>query len=232
MIIPQISIIIATYNAEAHLDRCLENIKKQDIKGLRIIIIDGGSTDETIDILKKHDKLIYHWTTEPDNGIYDAMNKGLTYVDSGWVLFLGADDQLESGFKLIVDELKDPNAIYYGMVDVDNVIYKDPYSAYRLAKLNICHQAILYPISVFKKYKYDLKYKIWADWLLNMECWKDATFKFVYKPYLISKFGTEGISSKTQDEVFLSEKEKLILKYFGVLVWLRYTFRQLKHSFF
>jgi glycosyltransferase involved in cell wall biosynthesis len=226
----QVSIIIATYNAEKHLNTCLETIKEQGIDGLRVVIIDGGSTDGTIDIIKEQEALIYRWKSEPDLGIYDAMNKGLQYVDDGWVLFLGADDLLESGFKQMIVDLKDPNGIYYGMVNVGNVIYKDPYSNYRLAKLNICHQAIFYPASVFKKYNYSLKYKLWADWFLNMECWKDPDFRFIYRPYLISKFGTEGVSSNTTDLAFEKDRRKILLKYFGIFTWLRYCFKSFKRN--
>lgn len=230
MTTPQVSIIIVTYNAEKHLNSCLERIKEQEIAGLRIIIIDGGSTDATLDIIKSQEPFIYYWKSEPDQGIYDAMNKGLKYVEDGWVLFLGADDVLESGFRTLLPELKDPQTIYYGMVDVDNVIYKGPYSKYRLAKMNICHQAILYPVSVFRKYKYNLQYAIWADWLLNMQCWKDPDFTLSYRPFLIAKFGTEGISSTTKDLLFKKNRTKILLKYLGFLTLLRYQLRVLKQT--
>jgi glycosyltransferase involved in cell wall biosynthesis len=228
---PEVSIIIPTYNAEKHLNACLKRIEEQDLKGIRVIVIDGGSTDRTIEIIKSHQAIISHWQSEPDLGIYDAMNKGTKFVYSGWILFLGADDLLEIGFKSMVAELKDPQGIYYGMVDVNNVIYKDPYSNYRLAKLNICHQAIFYPMRAFSKHQYNLKYKLWADWFLNIECWKDSDFKFIYKPYLISKFGTTGVSSTTTDKAFEADRRRILMRYFGIMTWLRYAFKEFKADY-
>jgi glycosyltransferase involved in cell wall biosynthesis len=228
---PEVSIIIPTYNAEKHLNACLKRIEEQDLKGIRVIVIDGGSTDRTIEIIKSHQAIISYWQSEPDLGIYDAMNKGTKFVYSGWILFLGADDLLEIGFKSMVAELKDPQGIYYGMVDVNNVIYKDPYSNYRLAKLNICHQAIFYPMRAFSKHQYNLKYKLWADWFLNIECWKDSDFKFIYKPYLISKFGTTGVSSTTTDKAFEADRRRILMRYFGIMTWLRYAFKEFKADY-
>lgn len=228
-----ISVIIATYNAEKYLDACLSRIEALEIPQLQVIIIDGGSTDNTLNIIKDHTASIHHWQSEPDQGIYDAMNKGIKLVHSGWVLFLGADDLLEDGFKYMIPELEDPNAIYYGMVDVDGIIYKGPYTNYRLSKLNICHQAIFYPAQVFTKgHQFNLKYPLWADWLLNIQCWKDPDFRFVYKPYLISTFGIYGASSKQTDTAFEKDRTKIIIKYFGILTWLRYSFRSLKKRIF
>ncbi len=227
---PLVTIIIVTYNAAAHLKTCFESILRQDFNAFQLVIIDGGSTDGTVEIIKEYAHFIDVWISEPDKGIYDAMNKGLKYIKGQWVLFLGADDQLESGFSGMVAELKDPDATYYGMVDVNGIIYRDPYSDYRLSKLNICHQAILYSKSVFEKYQYDLRYSLWADWFLNIQSWTDPSINFIYKPHLISKFGTEGVSSMQEDKAFIKARNKIILKYFGIFVWLRFTFRKFKKN--
>jgi glycosyltransferase involved in cell wall biosynthesis len=232
MINPEVSIIIPTYNAEKHLNACLERIKQQNVQGIQVIIIDGGSTDSTTEIIKSHQPLIDYWQSEPDNGIYDAMNKGLKFVRGRWILFLGADDLLESGFKDMLKELKDPYGIYYGMVNVDNVIYKGPYSKYRLAKLNICHQAVFYPVGVFTKHSYNLGYPLWADWLLNIECWNDPDFRFIYRPHLISVFGTTGVSSNATDLAFELDRRKIVVKHLGILTWLRYSFKVFKRRSF
>lgn len=225
---PTISLIIVTYNAARHLRSCLDRVKQQNCSNLQLIIIDGGSKDQTIDIINEYGDLVDHWVSEPDNGIYDAMNKGIGYVKGDWVLFLGADDLLEDGFKQMIAEMTIPNAIYYGMVNVNDIIYKDQYSSYRLAKLNICHQAIFYPASVFKKYQYDLKFPVWADWYLNIQCWNDPSFQFIYKNHLIATFGLQGISSTTYDIQFLKEKHKIVWKYLGPNAFIRLLFRELK----
>jgi len=225
---PLISVIIVTYNAAKHLRSCLDNIKQQNCANLQLIVIDGASTDGTTGIISGYEDIIDYWVSEPDNGIYDAMNKGIDQIKGKWVLFLGADDILEDGFKQMIAELTVPNAIYYGMVNVNNVIYKDAYSAYRLAKLNICHQAIFYPSAVFRKYHYNLNYPVWADWYLNIQCWNDPSFRFIYKSHLIATFGLEGISSSVADIRFKNDRYKILFKYLGLTVAARFLFRELK----
>jgi glycosyltransferase involved in cell wall biosynthesis len=225
---PTISVIIVSYNAAKHLRSCLERIRQQHCDDLQLIIIDGGSKDGTTDIIVEYGDLVDYWISEPDKGIYDAMNKGIDHIKGKWVLFLGADDLLEDGFKSMIAELTIPSAIYYGMVNVNKVIYKDEYSAYRLAKLNICHQAIFYPSSVFRKYRYNLKYPVWADWFLNIQCWNDSSFPFVYKGHLIATFGLDGISSTIPDLQFQKDRRKIVLQYLGLPVLIRLVFRDLK----
>jgi len=225
---PLLSIVIVTFNAGKHLRSCFENIIAQERNDIQLIIIDGKSTDDTLQIINEYKEEIDFWISEKDKGIYDAMNKSIKYIKGKWVFFMGADDLLEAGFKDMLSELVNPRAIYYGIVNVNNVLYKDPYSAYRLSKLNICHQAIFYPSSVFRRYQYDLKYPLWADWFLNIQCWADKNFKFIYKPHLISKFGLLGASSISDDIAFKQNHKHIILKYLGVVAWLGYSIRELK----
>jgi glycosyltransferase involved in cell wall biosynthesis len=91
---PLVSIITSTFNADKFLTECIESIKNQTYKNLEFIVIDGGSTDETVDIIKKNETNIAYWVSEKDSGIYQAWNKGIKQATGDWVLFLGADDQL------------------------------------------------------------------------------------------------------------------------------------------
>src|ERR1700730_11011275 len=94
----KISIIIVTYNAENTLQRCLDSIYIQAYPEIEIIVIDGNSTDNTVEILKRNSSRIAFWKSEPDEGIYDAMNKAIKHITGKWVYFLGADDELFSDF--------------------------------------------------------------------------------------------------------------------------------------
>jgi len=91
---PLISIILATFNAENTIARCLDSILGQSFRCWEIIIIDGGSVDHTTEILAQYDQHIAYWVSEPDRGIYHAWNKALDHIKGEWVLFLGADDRL------------------------------------------------------------------------------------------------------------------------------------------
>lgn len=89
---PKISIIMALYNRANSLGRCLESVKAQTYRNIELIVIDGGSSDGSLDILEQYKQVVDYWQSEPDTGIYNAWNKGLDHVTGDWVHFLGADD--------------------------------------------------------------------------------------------------------------------------------------------
>lgn len=224
----KVSIIIVTYNAARTLQVCLNSIYNQTYPDIEIIVMDGNSKDGTVGILNNNTEKITYWRSEHDTGIYDAMNKALEHVSGEWVSFLGADDELMEGFSAMARELKDPYGIYYG-----NVVYKGKkcsgrLAPYQQAKLGIFHQAIIYPSEVFKKYLYNTKYKVFADYALNMTCFGDAKFKFIYKDFIVAKYNDTGVSSNVIDPAFEEDKAKLISRNFGMGVFLRYMFRELK----
>lgn len=90
----KISIIIATYNAGKVLQRCLDSIRPQKTDGIELLIIDGNSKDNTMEIVNANSDIIDFHVSKPDRGIYDAWNKGIKAATGEWILFLGADDQL------------------------------------------------------------------------------------------------------------------------------------------
>ncbi|WP_442589248.1 glycosyltransferase family 2 protein [Pedobacter sp. AW31-3R] len=110
----KISIITAVYNAEKFLVDFFESIKSHDIDDYELIIIDGGSKDRSVEIIKSYSKYIKYWISEPDKGIYDAWNKGVLKASGEWIMFLGADD------KLVTGALKD-----YKKYIIDNTITED-----------------------------------------------------------------------------------------------------------
>jgi glycosyltransferase involved in cell wall biosynthesis len=226
--LPKVSIIIVTFNAAGLLQQCLNYIYKQTYPFLEIIVIDGGSKDGTVDILKANNDKIAFWKSEPDKGIYYAMNKALAHVTGEWVYFLGADDELFDKFSDLLRELKDPSAVYYGRVIIKNKETPGPVNAYKHAKDTICHQAIVYPALVFKKYQYNTKYPITADHLLNMQLWSDKNFHFEFVDLTIAKFNDTGISSTKIDKIFKKDQAALVMKHYGAMVWARYVFRKLK----
>lgn len=91
----KVTIIVATYNAEARLADLLDSIVPQKAAGVELIVVDGGSTDRTTEIIAAYGDWIDDWVSEPDAGIYDAWNKGIRRSTGDWVMFLGADDLLQ-----------------------------------------------------------------------------------------------------------------------------------------
>lgn len=89
-----ITIIIATFNAGKYLQSCLDSIIPQLNKDIELIIVDGGSSDRTVEIIKNNQQYFKQWISEPDKGIYDAWNKGIKVANGEWIMFIGADDEL------------------------------------------------------------------------------------------------------------------------------------------
>jgi glycosyltransferase involved in cell wall biosynthesis len=224
----KISIIIATYNAAATLNACLESIYRQSYPNLEIIVIDGKSDDGTLAILQEHTGRLAFWKSEKDEGVYDAMNKGVQYATGQWVYFLGSDDVLLQGFSDMATELCDPSTIYYGNVFAEGKTRLGELTRYQIAKSGIYHQAIIYPKSVFDKYHYDRLYKIAADFALTLQLCGNSPYKFVYKNHTLANFNHEGLS-KNIDHQFQRDKARLVFKNFGVVTWLRYRVHRFKH---
>lgn len=92
--LPLISVVIAVYNGKATLQQCLDSVTQQTYAHIELMVIDGGSTDGTVDLIRANAQKITYWISEPDRGIYNAWNKALAKASSDWICFLGADDYL------------------------------------------------------------------------------------------------------------------------------------------
>ncbi|WP_212003528.1 glycosyltransferase family 2 protein [Chitinophaga sp. HK235] len=231
-----ISIIIATYNAEKQLPGCLRSITAQSFKGIEIVVIDGGSTDNTLSILKNYTgSFPLNWVSEPDKGIYDALNKGTRLAKGKWLHFLGADDRLLPGFSEMAAQVKEENAVYYGISKEyytgqrpNYNVLTGHFSKYRLAQECMNHQAIVYPALVFRKYSYNLRYKVFADYDVNIRVWGDRQFKKCYYPIPVVSYNMNGFSSATRDELFKQDKPGIIKEGMGWIIYLRFLYKRYK----
>ena len=93
---PSISIIVSVFNGARTLQQCIESVASQTYRAVELVIIDGGSTDGSKDVLEANSAKLAYWVSEPDRGIYHAWNKGLEHARGDWICFLGADDYLWS----------------------------------------------------------------------------------------------------------------------------------------
>jgi glycosyltransferase involved in cell wall biosynthesis len=89
---PLLSIVVAVINGARDLPRCLGSVAEQSFKARELIVMDGGSTDGTLEIVRDNSDWIAHWESGPDSGVYDAWNKALAYARGDWICFLGSDD--------------------------------------------------------------------------------------------------------------------------------------------
>ena len=225
---PIVSIIIVTYNAEKDLEQCLFSIFCQANTQFEILVFDGNSTDDTVAVLKKHDSSITYWQSEPDTGIYDAMNKAVSFAKGKWIYFLGSDDRLLPGFSTMLDHLRESKTIYYGDCTTEEGIYGGEFGPYQVSKRNICQQGIFYSADVFKKYRFDISYRVYADYLLNIKCWGDSTFGKQYLNIQVCFYNLTGFSSFALDDDFKKCKPSLIKKHLGLYIYLRYMIKKTK----
>lgn len=175
---PLISIITVSFNAAKTIEQTILSVVNQTYSNIEYIIIDGGSTDGTVDIIKKYEDKITYWVSEPDKGIYDAMNKGWKIAkESSHILFIGADDKIinlptESFMK------EYPNTIIYGEVQLaDRVFYSVCNWKLRLGN-TLHHQALLVPKKLHIQPPFNTKYPTYADYDFNLRLYLQGN-KFV-----------------------------------------------------
>jgi glycosyltransferase involved in cell wall biosynthesis len=224
---PLISIILPVFNGGATLAEAIASVTCQSYDNIELIVVDGASSDNSLDIIMENEDSIDIWTSQPDLGVYDAMNKGLDLANGDWLYFLGSDDVLLDVLHKAVPYLKDPSAIYYGDVLLaSGRMTFDGFNRHRIIRRNIPHQAIVYPRGVFRKYRYDLKYPVAADYHLNLRCFGDSSFSFVKIPCVLALFNdSAGLSSTRNDDAFAADKPRLVREHLGYRAYLELTIR-------
>ena len=204
----KVSIVTVSLNAKKEIQGTIESVLSQTYPLIEYILIDGDSTDGTIDIVKTYKERISKLLVEKDHGVYDAMNKALSMATGDFLIFMNAGDKFVAEFTVenAMRSVRDPKAVYYGdalFVDPTqrrSYIYGGPYSAYTICSTNICHQSIFYPKAAYKNYSYDLKYRLFSDYAYNINLFAKR-FKFVYLKDIVSVFRMDGLSSKEHDIV-------------------------------
>lgn len=214
---PLISVIIVVKNACATITSAVESIREQSYSAVECIVIDGASTDGTLEILQ-NDSSIDMLISEPDRGIYDAMNKGIRHASGEWILFLGADDRLADRNVLArVFSVSYESKLIYGNVRFgQSCLYDGYFSKSKLMWKNICHQAIFYRRELFQKIGlFHERYPLWADWEFNLRAFADPVTKPQHINEVISLYGAHGLSHAQCDHIFLADRLRLIMDLFG-----------------
>jgi glycosyltransferase involved in cell wall biosynthesis len=169
---PLISVITVVLNGKKYLEETIKSVLNQTYDNIEYVIIDGGSTDGTIDIIKKYEDKIDYWVSEPDNGIYDAMNKAIDAITGKWVNFINSSDTLnDNAYSKIIDFLvKSSNtcdviAFGHSIKNVENHLLKTDYkpSLIKKWKMPSSHNSIIYKSNVLKNYKFNLSFKYACD---------------------------------------------------------------------
>jgi glycosyltransferase involved in cell wall biosynthesis len=203
----KLSIIIPTYNSASVLAKALDSIVKQNFTDWEVLVMDGLSTDDTIKIAQSYNDPRIRIYSASDKGIYDAMNKGIKNAHGEWLYFLGSDDWLinKDVFHVVFSQNINEFDVVYGDVEAPHLasVHAGEWSLDTI-DYNRCHQAILYKKTVFKRLGiYNLKYKIWADYDLNLKWFFDKKLKNKYIQTKIAHYSQGGFSSYQVDKKML-----------------------------
>ncbi len=205
---PFFSIIIVVYNGAKTIASAIESVLAQIFTNFELVIIDGGSRDNTTSIIKSYGNKIHFFSSEPDHGIYDAMNKGIAAAKGEYLYFLGSDDTLfnENVLQKVADSInRQPTDFIYGnvLMSKSGQRYDGAFTFAKLLTKNISHQAIFYKRTIFQQLGgYNLEYKLHADWDFNLKCFSSPAFKTQFIDVLIARF-TEGNTSSKPDQNFI-----------------------------
>lgn len=234
---PLVSIITVTYQAVETIEQSILSVIRQG-KLVDYIIIDGGSTDGTVDVIEKFQNYITYWVSEPDGGIYDAMNKGITQATGRWIYFLGSDDVLSENILESIWNtlLTDEASLIYGNVQYDyGKYFRSSFGLKTLLHNTVHHQAAFYRRSLFNNFSYDRSLKVIADYELNLIIYqRSIPHLYIDKVIAIcsgggrsynialSKWETDQVRSKhIKGLTQLIYKKILSIKYFISYVLLR-----------
>lgn len=236
----KISVVTVCYNASDTLEATMLSILNQTYDNIEYIIIDGGSTDGTIDIIKKYANRLAYWVSEPDNGIYDAMNKGIAVATGDYINFMNAGDRFNN--ESTIDEIFGSCAkiaaadILYG-----NAIFSYPWGTLLVKPRSltefksydpIFHQSSFTKLPLLKDSPFDISFKIAGDYNFFYKCYMGGK-QFIYLDIAMAIFdASDGISSNAigirlnEGLRITQQKPNLIFRIKKLLLILKYSVRK------
>lgn len=211
---PKISIITISYNCAKDLEQTIKSVINQNYSNIEYIIVDGKSKDNTLNIIKKYSYGITKWVSEPDTGVYNAMNKGIKMATGDWVNFMNAGDVFHDGNVIsnFVKEIKGKENIIlaYGKTIAVEKERKREYNLYPLSTISyqtpFCHQSTFIK-NLGKEILYDERIRIVADYALFYALYyKYGSSSFLKMNFYVADYDvTEGIS---KNPIFKYEQQR------------------------
>ncbi|MFV8333120.1 glycosyltransferase family 2 protein [Flavobacterium sp. GSP14] len=226
---PIISIITVVFNAGMALEETIKSILNQENDSFEYLIIDGGSTDETIDVIKKYRDRISTWVSEPDKGIYDAMNKGIRLAKGKYICFINAGDLLSEipinkVSKSTADLISFPVKLSNGNVFIPKVDFS------LKIRNTLPHQGCYYKKT--PELRYDTNFKVFSDFCLNQKMFKNKMVIEAFQDPIVAFHDMGGIS---HDKKYSKEIFKVVRQNFGLhyqlLSWVYFKKQGLKLRF-
>lgn len=223
--LPKVTVVTVTYNAKAYLEQTLESVIEQDYPNIEYIIIDGASTDGTINIIKQYEKYLTYWISEPDRGIYDAMNKGIQAATGEWINFMNAGDSFAAKdvLKQIFQTNQEADILYSDSFIVDNnkkVLRRANVKGLEsllLPEMPFIHQSSLIKRSIIINYLFRTDYSLASDIDLFMKLYvKKYKFKYL-KEIVIANFLIGGIHTLNMVKYIAEATNSLISEHPNII---------------
>jgi glycosyltransferase len=227
-----ISVVTATYNSSIFLKDAFDSFQKQTYSSKELIVIDGNSQDETLNIIKQNSSIIKHWVSEPDQGIYDALNKGIQLAKGDVIGILHSDDFFASPDALnevaqVFINHPEIEAVYGDLEYVernnpDHIIRKWISGKYQYHQLKLGwmppHPALFIKRTCFDKFgNYDLRYHSAADYDLILRFLFKNQIKVAYLPKVLVKMRVGGLSNKSlKNRLRANKEDRLAMKINGI----------------
>ncbi|WP_288154699.1 glycosyltransferase family 2 protein [Phocaeicola sartorii] len=215
----KVSVITINYNNVQGLKTTIQSVISQSYKDMEYIIVDGGSTDGSVDLLMEYSDKISKCICEPDNGVYNAMNKGVSIASGEYCIFMNSgdgfwnSDVLENIFSKHIDA---------GVLAGKTYCFKNGrFSSMRSAPKKITmkylyansinHQAMLIKTALLREYPYDETLKVYSDWKFCIQTLVVNNLSYQFVDYVIAKYDLSGVSANAK---FKEEKQRVLLEYF------------------
>lgn len=223
----KLSIITINYNNLLGLQKTVESVTCQTRQEFEYIVIDGGSTDGSATYLESQTDKITHWVSEPDKGIYNAMNKGIAKASGEYLLFLNSGDHFINSLSLqkVQKHLINDGVIYFNIDVIDNgssyLLENPTVMSFSYLHNNLpCHQCTFIHQSVFKRVGYyDESLKIVADWKLLIQAILKHNVTYRKVDAVFSTFYKDGISSLPENQSIIeAERARVLQEEFPVLM--------------
>ena len=199
MLSPLISIIITVLNGAKTLEDCLHSIAGQSFHNFELIVVDGGSTDNTVPILNQYSNIVGQLKIIPGLGLYAGLNEGIRLSHGSWLYFIGCDDQLYDTEVLsnIASSMYRTDAVLIAgdVQHQDQYITKPKFGLPHLLLHRIHHQGVFYHKTIFERYRYNEQLKLAADYELNLHLAVEQ-FKHQKVNFIIARYGGNGISNR------------------------------------
>lgn len=200
-----LTIITVTYNAADMLEKTITSVLEQSYTAVEYIIIDGKSTDNTVNIIKKYETQLAYWESKIDRGIYHAMNKGIEKATGDWICFLNAGDVFvdKNVLAKVVEHIltNKPADILYGNIitmgkNGEN-FEKKASAPCNKHRMYFCHQSAFVRTDLIKKHPYDEKYKMSADFKFFKEAYYRGN-NFIQMHFPVTIYDRSGISNSNR----------------------------------